>query len=209
VSVSVRYSSTEVGIATASSRDDPTEILATTVGKPTPGVELRVVDEAGRPLPRTEVGRVIIRSPATMRGYWRDPEATRATMDEEGWIRTGDFGSLDDAGYLHLHGRQSEMYIRGGFNVYPMEIEALLARHPRIARAAVVGVPHDVFGEIGWAFVVPSDPSQPPTLDELRTFVGESLASFKRPDGLTILRDLPVTPMFKIDKRALLEHPRA
>ena len=203
VSVSVRYSSTEVGIATASLPDDSPEILTTTVGKPTPGVELRIVDDDNRALAAGEVGEVVVRSPATMRGYWRDAEATAAAIDAEGWVHTGDMGYLDPQGYLHLRGRQSEMFIRGGFNVYPAEIEDLLAKHPKVARAAVVGVPDEVFGEVGWAFVVPRDPSSPPALEELRAHVGESLASFKRPDGLTIVAELPVTPMFKVDKRAL------
>ena len=159
VEVSVRYSSTEVAIATASLADDPPERLATTVGRPTPGVELRIVDERNAPVPAGTPGEVVVRSPAAMVRYWRDPEATAATIDAEGWVHTGDVGFLDDAGYLHLRGRQSEMFIRGGFNVYPAEIEDLLARHPKVARAAVVGVPHDVFGEVGWAFVVPRDPS--------------------------------------------------
>lgn len=203
VRVEVRYSSTEVGIATSSLPGDPPDVLATTVGVATPGVELRVADAAGRPLPAGEPGEVLIRSPATMRGYWRDPEATAAAIDAEGWIHTGDLGALDADGHLRLRGRRSEMYIRGGFNVYPAEIEDLLARHPRVARAAVVGVPHDRLGEIGWAFVVPRDPAAPPTLAELRDFVGAELASFKRPDGLTVLAELPLTPMFKVDKRAL------
>ncbi len=204
VTVSVRYSSTEVGIATASLPDDPPEILATTVGKPTPGVELRIVDETNRRLPADEVGEVVIHSPATMRGYWRDPDATKAVVDGGGWIHTGDLGTLDARGYLRLRGRRSEMFIRGGFNVYPAEVEDRLAKHPQVARAAVVGVPDEVFGEIGWAFVVPRAGAIPPTLSELRAFVGEELASFKRPDGLTLLADLPVTPMYKVDKRALL-----
>ncbi len=203
VTISVRYSSTEVGIATASLPDDPPEVLTTTVGKPTPGVELRVVDGNNRSMPPDAVGEVVVRSPATMRGYWRDPEATAATIDGEGWVHTGDMGFLDAAGYLHLRGRQSEMFIRGGYNVYPAEIEDRLAKHPQIARAAVLGVPHPVFGEIGWAFIVPRDAAAPPTLADVRAFVGAELASFKRPDGLTILPELPLTPMFKVDKRAL------
>ena len=205
VEVSVRYSSTEVAIATASLPDDPPERLATTVGRPTPGVELRIVDDRNVPLPPGVPGEVVVRSPAAMMRYWRDPEATAATIDAEGWVHTGDVGFLDDAGYLHLHGRRSDMFIRGGFNVYPAEIEDLLARHPRVARAAVVGVPHAVFGEVGWAFVVPRDPAQPPTLAELRAFVGAELASFKRPDGLTVVAEMPLTPMFKVDKAALRE----
>lgn len=201
--VSVRYSSTEMGIGTASLPDDPPEILATTVGKPTEGVELRIIDEDGRPTPAGEYGEVIVRSPATMRGYWRNDEATEKTIDSEGFIHTGDVGSLDEDGYLRLRGRQSEMYIRGGFNVYPVEIESRLGKHPKVARAAIVGRPDDVLGEGGWAFVVPADPKNPPELQELRAWVGEELASFKRPDGLTLVDDLPTTPMFKIDKRAL------
>lgn len=209
VTVSVRYSSTEVGIATASLEDDPPEILATTVGKPTPGVEMQLLDDHDRPVPTGEIGRVHLRSAATMRGYWRDPEQTAATVMPDGWIRTGDLGWLDDAGYLRLKGRQSEMFIRGGFNVYPAEIEDVLARHPKVARAAVIGVPHDTFGEVGWAYVVPRAAADPPSLAELRAFVGDELASFKRPDGLTLLADMPITPMFKVDKRALRDLPRA
>ena len=203
VTVSVRYSSTEVGIATASLPDDPPDILTTTVGKPTLGVELRIVDGDNRALPVDAPGQVVVRSAATMRGYWRDPETTAATIDAEGWVHTGDVGFLDTQGYLHLRGRQSEMFIRGGYNVYPAEIEERLAQHPQVARAALIGVTDPVFGEVGWAFVVPRDPANPPTLGELRAFVGAELASFKRPDGLTILAELPVTPMFKVDKRAL------
>ena len=201
--VSVRYSSTEVGIATASLPDDPPEILATTVGKPTPGVELRITAADGSTLATAEVGGVEVRSPATMRGYWNDPDATAAVMAPDGWIRTGDLGFVDDAGYLHLRGRRSEMFIRGGYNVYPGEVEDLLATHPKVARAAVVGLPDTTLGEAGWAFVVARDPHDPPTLSELRAFVGAELASFKRPDGLTLLPDMPVTPMFKVDKQAL------
>jgi acyl-CoA synthetase (AMP-forming)/AMP-acid ligase II len=203
VQVSVRYSSTEVGIATASLPDDPPEVLSTTVGKPTAGVELRIVNGENQPQPAATPGEVAVRSPATMRGYWRDPEATEATIDAEGWVHTGDVGFLDADGYLHLRGRRSEMFIRGGYNVYPAEIEDLLAKHPKIARAALIGVPHPTFGEVGWAFVVARDPAAPPTLAELRSFVGAELASFKRPDGLTVVSELPLTPMFKVDKRAL------
>jgi acyl-CoA synthetase (AMP-forming)/AMP-acid ligase II len=207
VVVSMRYSSTEVGIATASLPDDPPEILTTTVGKPTPGVELRIVDTGNQPRSAGEVGEVVVRSPATMRGYWRDPAATAKTIDGDRWVHTDDVGFLDAAGYLHLRGRQNEMFIRGGYNVYPAEIEDLLAKHPKVARAAVIGVADPVFGEIGWAFVVPRG-ADAPTLAELRAFVGAELASFKRPDGLSVLPELPLTPMFKVDKRALRELKR-
>ena len=203
VTVVVRYSSTEIGIATGSLPDDPIDILSTTVGKPTPGVELRIVDAENHPLAPGAVGTVAVRSPATMRGYWRNPEATAATIDAEGFVHTGDLGWLDDAGYLHLRGRESEMFIRGGYNIYPSEIEDVLARHPKIARAAVVGMPDERLGEIGWAFVQPRVRDDAPALEELRAYVGAELASFKRPDGLTLLPELPVTPNYKVDKRAL------
>jgi acyl-CoA synthetase (AMP-forming)/AMP-acid ligase II len=208
VVISVRYSSTEVGIATASLPDDPPEVLTTTVGKPTAGVELRIVGSDNQPVPVDDIGEVVVRSPATMRGYWRDPQATAATIDAQGWVHTGDLGYLDEDGYLHLRGRQSEMFIRGGYNVYPAEIEDLLAKHPQVARAAVLGVPDPVFGEVGWAFIVPRDAAAPPALAELRAFVGAELASFKRPDGLSVVSELPLTPMFKVDKRALRDWKR-
>ncbi len=201
--VSVRYSSTEVGIATASLPEDPPEILTTTVGKPTPGVELRIVDADNQPVPTGMEGEVVVRSPATMRGYWRAPEATARTIDADGWIHTGDIGLLDDQGYLRLRGRRTEMYIRGGYNVYPEEVENVLGKHPKVARVGILGVPDAKFGDIGWAFVVPRRQDDPPTLDELRRFVGDELASFKRPDGLTLVEELPLTPMFKVDKLAL------
>jgi acyl-CoA synthetase (AMP-forming)/AMP-acid ligase II len=203
VTISLRYSSTEVGIATCTLPGDSIELLTTTVGKATPGVELRIVAEGNGALACGEIGEVVIRSPATMRGYWNDPQATAAAIDSEGWIHTGDLGFLDANEYLHLRGRRSEMFIRGGFNVYPAEIEDHLGKHSKVARVAVVGVPDARFGEIGWAFVVPRDPENAPTLAELRDYLAQQLASFKRPDGITILGELPVTPMFKVDKRAL------
>lgn len=208
VTVAVRYSSTETGIVTASLPDDPVERLVETVGRPTEGVELRIVDDHNRPLPHGEVGEVVVRSPATMRGYWRAPAATAATIDADGWVHTGDAGCLDADDYLRLKGRQSEMYIRGGFNVYPEEVENHLARHPDVARVAVVGVPDATLGETGWAFVVPRDAAAPPRLDDLRAFVGAEMAGFKRPDGLTIVDELPVTAMFKVDRMALKARAR-
>jgi len=203
VTVNMRYSSTEVGIATASLPADTPELLTTTVGKPTPGVELRAVDEHNRAVATGVVGEIVIRSPATMRGYWRDAEQTARVIDAEGWVHSGDLGFIDEDGYVHLRGRRSEMYIRGGYNVYPSEVEDRLAKHGKVARVAVVGVADGKWGEVGWAFVVPRSGSEPPTLSELREFVGSELASFKRPDGLTLLREMPVTPMFKVDKVAL------
>ena len=138
-----------------------------------------------------------------MRAYWNDPERTAETLSPDGWITTSDLGLLDADGNLVLRGRTSEMYIRGGFNVHPLEVERVLADHPKVGRVAIVGTPAPTIGEIGVAFVEPADPADPPTLDELRAFVRERLADYKAPDRLEIVAELPMTSMLKIDKRAL------
>jgi fatty-acyl-CoA synthase/long-chain acyl-CoA synthetase len=203
VDVFTGYSCTETAIISATLASDPPERRRGTVGRPTPGVTVRIVDETRQPLPATAPGRIAVLSPATMRGYWRRPEETAAALGDEGWLYTEDFGFLDADGYLHLLGREKEMYFRAAFNVYPGEVEALLQQHPKVSQAAVLGVPDDVLGQKGWAFVVPVDPRNPPTLDELRAHVGAELASYKRPDGLTIVDALPTNAMYKIDKQAL------
>jgi fatty-acyl-CoA synthase len=197
------YSCTETLIISATLPTDPPERREGTVGRPTPGVEIAILDERGGVLAANVPGRIAVRSPATMRGYWRNPEATARAIGPDGWLRTEDMGFLDDAGYLHLLGREKEMYFRAAFNVYPGEVEEVLVRHGKVAQAAVLGVPDDELGAKGWAFVVPRDPADPPTLDELRRFVGEELASYKRPDGLTVVDEIPLNAMLKVDKLEL------
>ena len=204
VTVSVRYSSTEVGIATASLLDDPPELLATTVGKATPGVELRVVDAANRPLPPDTPGEVVVRSPATMRGYWQDPDATAATIDADGWVHTGDVGVLDAAGYLRLRGRQSEMFIRGGYNVYPAEIEGCINQMPGVAESAVVGVPHPDFGEVGVAVVIPKAGARVDG-EAVIAKLKSQLANFKIPKRCFVVDALPRNTMGKVQKNRLRE----
>lgn len=204
VDVFTGYSCTETPIISATLASDPPERRAGTVGRPTPGVEVRIVDGERQPLPAGTPGRIAVRSPATMRGYWRRPEETARALDGE-WLYTEDMGFLDEHGYLHLIGREREMYFRAAFNVYPGEVEERLQQHAKVAQAAVLGVPDDVLGQKGWAFVVPTDPADPPTLAELREWVGRELASYKRPDGLTIVAALPTNAMYKVDKRALRE----
>ena len=204
--VIVRYASTEASLATGSRPGDPDDIVALTVGRPSGGVALRLVESGGAPITNTgpdAVGVVQLRSRAQMRGYWKDPEQTATVVDDDGWLTTGDLGWLDDTGNLTLVGRQTEMFIRGGYNVYPAEVEAVLSEHPMVARVAVVAVSEARLGEIGVACVVPVQ-GKAPTLDELRTFCRLRLASYKAPDRLTLLPELPLTPMLKVDKRALL-----
>jgi len=137
-----------------------------------------------------------------MRGYWRNPELTASVL-HDGWLRTGDTGLLREDGNLSLTGRSSDMYIRGGFNVHPLEVEQVIATHPAVRQAAVVGRPAPVIGEIGVAVVVPADPDNPPLLAELRALVSGELADYKAPDELVVADKLPLTPMLKTDRAAL------
>ena len=200
-----RYSCTETAVGTGSRPGDSEKQLADTVGRPSAIVELRIVDDEHRPLPAGEIGEVAIRSPAVTLGYWRQPEATAAVKDEAGFFYTGDLGVLDDQGYLRLVGRKKEMYIRGGYNVYPIEVEAVLGEHPGVAQVAVIGVPDPVLGEKGVAFIVPRDAARPPDAAQLRCFVKDRIADYKVPDRVVLRTELPLTPGMKVDKRALAE----
>jgi acyl-CoA synthetase (AMP-forming)/AMP-acid ligase II len=200
---SIRYSSTEsggCGTGTAFDADDEEALF--TVGRPRGDIRVEVRGDDGAPLPAGEVGEVWLSSPTAMAGYWRDPEATAATL-VDGWLRTGDLGAVDDRGLLRLAGRSSEMYIRGGYNVYPAEVEAQIADHPLVAEVAVVPRPDEVMGEVGVAFVVPADPARPPSLAEVRTLLADRLARHKHPEALEIVAALPLTAMQKIDRRTL------
>lgn len=200
VPVTVRYSCTELALCTGTRAGDSDEIVATTVGRPLPEVDLKIVG------PNADgVGEIAARSPAMMTGYWRAPGSG---IDEHGYFHTGDLGSVDGAGNLRLAGRLKEMYIRGGYNVYPVEIEEALAQHPLVGLAAVIGVPDEVMGERGLAFVVPRSPGRAPEPDDLKKFIRARLADYKVPDTIEIRGSLPMTPMLKVDKRALAEEVR-
>jgi acyl-CoA synthetase (AMP-forming)/AMP-acid ligase II len=200
----MRYTCTEAGIALGTSPDDPAEDAELTVGRPRAGVELTVRDGDQRALPAGEVGEVCLRSAAVMSGYYRDPEATRAVFTADGALRTGDLGWVDERERLHLVGRSKEMYVRGGENVYPVEVEGVLAEHPGVAELAVVPRADDVMGEIGVAVVVPR-PGGAPTLDDLRRFGAPRLAAYKLPEALELVEALPRNAMEKVDRRALAQ----
>ena len=144
-----------------------------------------------------------LRSPAVMTGYWRDPEATAAAFWPDRFVRTGDLGSVDPEGRLRLVGRAKDMYVRGGYNVYPMEVEGVLADHPAVREVAVVARPDDVMGEVGVAVVAPVAGLPTPTVEDLRTFAADRLAHHKLPQELLVVDALPLTPMEKVDKQAL------
>jgi acyl-CoA synthetase (AMP-forming)/AMP-acid ligase II len=221
VPVVVRYTSTEASLGTGTVPGDPDEVVATTVGRPVHGVTMAIADENGCTVAVGEVGRVRLSSAAVMRGYWGGPltgpgaggvvydrEATRAVLDDDRWLTTGDFGFIDDGGCLHLVGRANELYIRGGYNVYPAEVEGVLGAHPDVAQVAVVGAPDPVLGEIGVAFVVPSDGAsgdRPDLLETLGDLARSALADYKAPDRLVVTDTLPLTSMMKVDKRALAD----
>jgi acyl-CoA synthetase (AMP-forming)/AMP-acid ligase II len=221
VPIVVRYTSTEASLGTGTVPGDPDDVVATTVGRPVPGVTLAIADDEGRAVPSGEVGRVRLSSSAVMRGYWGGPltgpgahgvvydrEATSAVLGEDGWLTTGDFGFTDAGGCLHLVGRANELYIRGGYNVYPAEVEGVLGAHDDVSQVAVVGAPDPVLGEIGVAFVVPiagysGDAAE--LLEGLRALARTSLADYKAPDRVVVADSLPLTSMMKVDKRSLAE----
>ncbi len=203
---SIRYSSTESGgCGTGTAFDADEDEALHTVGRPRPGIEVTVRDDDGRAAADGEVGELWLRSTTQMAGYWRDPEATAAAITPDGWLRTGDLARLDERGLVRLAGRAKEMFIRGGYNVYPAEVEAALAAHPAVAEVAVVPRPDPVMGEVGVAVVVPRDPAAPPSLDDLGGFLDGRVAAYKRPEALRIVDALPLTPMQKIDRRALAQ----
>ncbi len=173
------------------------------VGYPLFHVEVRVVDEHDRDLPPGEVGELLIRGPHLFSGYWRRPEATAQAM-RGGWLHTGDLASYDEDGCFTIKGRRKDMFISGGENVYPAEIESVLHGHPAVAEAAVVGVPHPKWGEVGWAAVVVR-PGARLSVQELEAYCRERLAGYKIPKRFFFVDHLPKTGANKVDKRALRE----
>jgi acyl-CoA synthetase (AMP-forming)/AMP-acid ligase II len=198
-----RYSCTEAGIGIGTGPTDPLEDAEVSVGRPHPGVDLALLDDDDRAVPAGEVGAVCLRSPAVMEGYWEDVIATRAAFTDGGFVRTGDLGWLDNHGRLRLAGRSKEMYVRGGYNVYPFEVESVLASHPAIAAVAIVARPDAVMGEKGVAVVVARDPGRPPELADLRSYAAPRLAAYKLPEALRVVDELPLTSMEKVDRKAL------
>ncbi len=201
--LAVRYSCTEAGIGCGTAFTDPPEDAEVSVGRAQPGVRLSIVADDGAPLPAGEIGEVCLGSPAVMDGYWHNRTANADVFTEDGSVRTGDLGWVDDRGRLHLAGRARERYVRGGYNVYPMEVEGVLADHPDVAAVAVVGRTDPVMGEVGVAVVVPRDGAPAPALAQLRDFAASRLTHYKLPEDLVVVTDLPLTAGEKVDRRAL------
>jgi acyl-CoA synthetase (AMP-forming)/AMP-acid ligase II len=202
--LATRYSCTEAGIGLGTAFDDPDEDAIISVGRPHASVDLAVLDEEDRAVEPGTVGQVCLRSPAVMSGYWRDDAATKAAFTADGFVRTGDLGWRDDRGRLRLVGRSKEMYVRGGYNVYPVEVEAICSTHPDVAAVAIVPRPDPVMGEIGVAAVVPRSGATV-SLESLRAHAAGELAAYKLPEALHVVDALPLTAGEKIDRRALAE----
>ena len=198
------YGQSEGMLVSACTLQDPIE-RASTVGRPVPGLTLRIVDESGNDLPPGEPGEICYRGPGLMREYWDNTEATTAVLRADGWLRSGDVGFVDDAGYLSLTSRLKEIIIRAGSNISSSEVENLLSGHPDLAQAAVVGVPDPILGERVCAVLVPKDPATVPDLDELRRFLREDcrLAPFKLPERCHVVDQLPMTATGKLRRQVL------
>ena len=199
---SIRYSSTEsggIGLGTSLDADD--EEALHTIGRPRPGVAAEIRDNEGNRVDIDVVGELWLKTPTAMSGYWNDPEETAETL-VDGWLRTGDLATIDAQGCYRLAGRVKEMFIRGGYNVYPMEVEAVLCDAPGVRELSIVPRLDPVMGEIGVAVVVPLDGSTP-TLDTLRAHGAEHLAHYKLPEAIRITDALPRNSSQKVDRRAL------
>ncbi|MFZ5962200.1 malonate--CoA ligase [Thalassococcus sp. BH17M4-6] len=196
-----RYGMTETNMNTSNPYDG--ERRAGTVGFPLPGVELKITDPAtGDTLPQGEIGQIEVRGPNVFKGYWKMPEKTAEELREDGFFITGDLGQIDEDGYVSIVGRNKDLIISGGYNIYPKEIEVLLDDQPGVLESAVIGVPHPDFGETVVGVLVP-DGTSGPDLDAIAQQITEALARFKHPRKLVVLDELPRNTMGKVQKNIL------
>jgi fatty-acyl-CoA synthase len=187
-----------------SGADDPLEVRVSTVGHIHPHLEVKVVDEAGRIVPRGQPGELCTRGYSVMLGYWDDPERTAEALDAAGWMHTGDLATIDEAGCANIVGRIKDMVIRGGENVYPREIEEYLYRHPAIADVSVIGVPDKKFGEELCAWII-LKPGEALTPEAVRDFCQGQIAHYKIPRHIRFVEAFPTTVTGKVQKFAMRE----
>jgi acyl-CoA synthetase (AMP-forming)/AMP-acid ligase II len=196
------------GVVTMCRLDDDAETIATTSGRAIPGVEVRIVDSDGNSRPANEPGEIVVRGYNVMKGYFDAGEETKKAIDEDGWLHTGDIGTMDERGYIKITDRLKDMFIVGGFNAYPAEIENTLLQMPGIGEVAVIGVPDERLGEVGMAFVVPA-PGQSLTGDTIIEWSRENMANFKVPRRVEIVDALPRNATGKVVKFELRERANA
>jgi long-chain acyl-CoA synthetase len=196
------YGLSETSPVASSNRRDR-DRKAGSIGLPVDGVEMRVIAESGDEAPTGDVGEVTIRGHNVMKGYWGRPEATAAAIDSDGWFKTGDLARVDEDGDFFIVDRKKDLIIRGGYNVYPREVEEILYEHPDVRQAAVIGIPHAMLGEEVAAAIV-LNPGAHSTPAELRDFVKQRIAAYKYPRHVWLVDELPVGPTGKILKRAII-----
>jgi acyl-CoA synthetase (AMP-forming)/AMP-acid ligase II len=199
------YGLTEsTGVVTMCRRTDTAEVIASTSGRAIPGIEVRVVDSGGLEVSRGEPGEVLVRGYTVISGYFDNPAATKEAIDSDGWLHTGDVGVMDEERNLRITDRTKDMYVVGGFNAYPAEIEGILLRHPAIAQVAVVGLSDERMGEVGCAFVVPVAGATAETLpDEIKTWAKDEMANYKVPREVRMIDALPLNASGKVLKTEL------
>ncbi len=178
--------------------------LASSIGKPLPDVEIRIVNEDGDPLPPDEIGEIVARGSRIMSGYWRDEEKTKQAFTPDGWLRTSDIGWMDEEGYLYRTGRADDVIIRGGENISPIEVEEVLSSHPKIDEVAVIGVSDEEWGQVPYAVAVLKK-DQVTTEAEIIEYSKDKLASFKRPRAVVFVDELPRTAIGKLQRKKLVE----
>ncbi|NWG45047.1 MAG: acyl--CoA ligase [Alphaproteobacteria bacterium] len=197
------YGQTETcGIVTRTDDDASLEVMSATIGKPLPGAVIRIGRDDGTPCPAGETGEIQVKAPFVMSGYFNRPEATAEAFTPDGFLRTGDLGSLREDGNIRFVGRLKEMFKSGGYNVYPLEVEHAIAEHPKVQMSVVVPVPHELFQEVGHAFVLPVAGTSL-TADELKAFLRERIANYKIPKTFSFESELPLLPNAKLDRQAL------
>jgi long-chain acyl-CoA synthetase len=200
------YGLSETSPVLTCNRGDNNEFTGT-IGLPVPSTEISIRDDDGNELPLGQAGEICARGPQVMAGYWQRPEETAQVMTRDGFFRTGDIGVMDDKGMVKIVDRKKDMVLVSGFNVYPNEVEDVIAMHPGVLECAVIGVPDTASGEAVKAFVVRRDPAL--TEQELMKFVAEQLTNYKRPKIVEFRDELPKTPVGKILRRALRDEAMA
>jgi fatty-acyl-CoA synthase len=196
------YGLTEVGPNNFYLPESEIKRKPSSVGFPVFHCDMKIVDETNRAVKDGDVGELMLRGPHIFSGYWDEPEETSRTIEPDGWVHTGDLVMRDDDGFYFIVGRKKDMFISGGENVFPTEIEELLYKHPAVLEAAVIGVPDDLWGEVGKAFVTPK-PGLSVSGDELKTYLLDKLAKYKIPKYYEIRDSLPKSATGKILKREL------
>jgi len=199
------YGAVDFGGISSGSIEDSIEVRFRTVGRPFEGNQIKLVDESGKELEEGEIGEITVRGPCGGAGFYKDPDATREAFTEDGWFSTGDLGRWDDHGNLRIVGRRKDVIIRGGQNIYPPEIENLMTSHPKVAAAALVGMPDPVMGEKACLYVVP-EAGEALNFDDMVAFLKEKgIAPYKLPERLEFLDEMPLVAGMKVDKKVLRE----